>query len=242
MSSGNLQGETSQRRLLPAGVKPYYEEDGIAIVHGDCRELLPLFGVVDLALTDPPYGIGLDNHDKTGKFRSSKTCRIVGDNDISVGTWALKFLEDIDCAVIAFASPHMPWPGEWRQRLVWSKGGAVGGGGDISTCWKFDWELIQVARTGKLNGARDSSVLRYSVTPADLEYHPAQKPLPLLSYLIRKSTEEGDTLIDPFMGSGSTLLSAKNMGRRAIGIEIEEKYCEIAAKRLSQGVLDLEVA
>ena len=219
---------------LPA---PYYQDDACTIYHGDCREILPLLPVVDLVLTDPPYGIGLSNGGRSDGYRSDRDWSIAGDHSQEVGEQVLKEIAAIRLPRIVFASPKKPWSGNWRQFLVWDKGPAVGGGGDIATCWKFTWELIQVADTARLNGSRDSAVLNYWATPADSIDHPAQKPLSLLCYLISKTTTTGHTILDPFMGSGTTLRAAKDLGRRAIGIELEEKYCEIAANRLRQEVL-----
>ena len=91
--------------------------------------------------------------------------------------------------------------------------------------------------TGKLWGRRDGAVLRFPVTQRDYHHHPCAKPVGLLAYLICKTTREGQFILDPFMGSGTTLVAAKLEGRQAVGIEMEERYCEIAAKRLEQGVL-----
>jgi DNA modification methylase len=212
-------------------VKPYYDDGkGIVIYHGDCRDVLPTLGAVDLVLTDPPYGIALEEHGRNGY-----NWTITGDEDQGVGIEVLGLVAGLP--VIVFASPKKPWPGEWRQYLCWDKGPAVGGGGDRETCWKFDWELIQVARTPALAGKRESSVLRYWIGQRDYALHPNQKPVALLSYLINKAAKPSWTVLDPFMGSGSTLVAAKAMGRRGVGIETDEGYCEIAAKRLAQGVL-----
>ena len=225
-------------------MKPYYEESGITIYHGDCREILPELPSVDLVLTDPPYGINLSNHDTTGRAARPPIgvhdYRVAGDSSSDCALWVLGWARNLP--LIAFSSPKNPWPGEWRQWLVWDKGGAVGGGGDIGTCWKFSWELIQVARTGKLNGPRDESVLRYPVVQNDFALHPTQKPIRLIAYLAMKASPESRLILDPFMGSGTTLRAAKDLGRRAIGIEIDERYCEISAKRLAQGVLDFGAA
>ena len=213
--------------------KPYFERDGIVIYHGDCLELLPEIGPVDLVLTDPPYGIGLDNHG-----RSANDYRIRNDESQDVGEAALRFLERYP--TIAFASPMKPWSGRWRQHLVWDKGPAVGGGGDIATCWKPCWEMVQVRKNKPLNGGRDSAVLTFWTGPQKTN-HPAEKPVSLIAYLVGKASESGEAILDPFMGSGTTLVAAYQLGRKAIGIEIEERYCEIAAKRLEQQVLPLEI-
>jgi len=218
---------------------PYYEQDGISIFLGDCQDVLPTIeaGNVDLVLTDPPYGISLQEHGRNGHDWS-----VVGDDDQTVGIAMLDALAASKTPRMVFGSPKRPWPGRWRQHLVWDKGPAVGGGGDPSTCWKTTWEVIQVADTPKLNGPRDSAVLRYWVGQRDYHHHPCQKPVPLLRYLIEKTTQPGATVADLFMGSGSTLVAAKETGRRAIGIEIEERYCEIAVRRLQQSVMNLAVA
>lgn len=220
-------------------MKPYYEHGGITIYHGDCLGILPqLFvspSLPDLVLTDPPYGICLDSHGTHFKERT-----ITGDNDQLSGQLIVWLCDAAAWPLIIFCDPLHPFNGEWRQALVWDKGACVGSGGDPEKCWRFEWEMIQIARLPKLNGGRDCSVLRFPVRAFapefDFKFHPAQKPIPLLAYLISKTTQEGQTVTDPFCGSGSTLVAAKKLGRKAIGIEIEEKYCEIAAKRLSQEV------
>ena len=121
---------------------------------------------------------------------------------------------------------------------MWHKPG-LGIGGDPDVCWRMDWELVQVANNPPLEGGRDSGVLSYTMRPADFWAHPAQKPVSLMEYIVGKIP--GEPVLDPFMGSGTTLVAAKNLGRKSIGIEIKERYCEIAAERLSQGVLDLGV-
>jgi hypothetical protein len=220
-------------------VTPYYEHDGITIYHGDCREVLPSLPKVDLVLTDPPYGVGLSNHNTSGHssrpLPSAVGYRIAGDCDTGVGLWALEWAAGVP--TIAFASPWRPWPGDWRNLIVWDKGGAVGGGGDTLTCLKRSWELVQVRGNGPLQGARAESVWRFPVVPTDTTLHPAQKPLSLIAALLEQFG--GALILDPFMGSGTTLVACKRLGRRAIGIEIEEKYCEIAARRVEAERLTL---
>lgn len=208
---------------------PYYQDDAVTIYHGDCREILPGLPKFDLVLTDPPYGINLNKH----RNNNGQDWYVHGDKDQQAGFEALAMLDDLPTAV--FAHCMKPWPGPWRQFLVWDKGPAVGGGGDVSKCWKQSWELIQIRNTPPLNGPRDEGVIRHHISPQDLQYHPTQKPLGLLIYLIQKIPST--LILDPFMGSGTTLRAAKDLGKKAIGIEIEEKYCEVAAKRMAQEVL-----
>jgi DNA modification methylase len=216
-------------------MKPYYDYGGITIYHGDCREILPTLETVDLVLTDPPYGIALENHGRNDGKRRDRDWTVANDDGTELGQWAIDYCRGRGMAIAAFASPRLPWAGEWRSLLVWHKYG-LGMGGDPSLCWRQDWELIQVAQNGALIGGRDSAILQgYDIRPAEFIHHPCQKPVALLCYLIQKF--DAKTILDPFMGSGTTLRAAKDLGRRAIGIEIEERYCEIAANRLRQEVL-----
>ena len=213
-------------------MKPYYDDGQITIYHGDCREILPSLEPVDLVLTDPPYGIGLENH---GGYEA--WTGIQNDHDVTVGQVVITHFLEAQVPLIAFASPEHPWQGQWRSLLVWWKYG-LGFGGDPFVCWKRDWELVQVANNGRLTGSRASAILQgFDIRPAEFEYHQAKKPVSLIKHLMLKVG--GETILDPFMGSGTTLRAAKDLGRRAIGIEIEERYCEIAVKRLAQEVLPL---
>jgi DNA modification methylase len=217
-------------------VSPFYSRDGITIYCADCRHVLPGIdpATVALVIADAPYGIGLTEHGRTGRDYG-----VAGDHDQSLGTAVITACRQNGWPVIAFAHPMRPWPGRWRQHLVWDKGGAVGCGGDIATCWKQTWELIQVAGTGRLSGQRDNAVLRYWVTPQDCTLHICQKPVSLPAYLISKTTKPGDLILDPFMGSGSVPAAAYQLGRRCLAIEIEEAYCRVAVQRLAQRALPL---
>ena len=214
----------------------FYDSGGITIYHGDCRGILPNLQA-DVLVTDPPYGIGLRNGDVDG-HRSAKWDTVQGDHDSTIARFAIQWADERDIPMIVFASPWNPWGGTPRNQIVWDKGGAVGGGGDIKTCLKRSWELVQVYRNGVINGGRDESVWRYPIVPSDTSLHICAKPVGLMEALICKFTRESDVLVDPFIGSGSTLVAAKIAGRRAVGIEIEERYCEMAANRLRQGVFD----
>lgn len=216
---------------------PYYEADGITIFHGDCRDMLPRLDGTLAVVTDPPYGIALENHG-TLDGRRSTWGGIYGDEGEAGVAGLLDWARGHTRLVAVFASPWRPWPGDWRNLIVWDKGGAVGGGGDPGVCLKRTWELLQVWNPDPFVGPRGESVWRFAVTPANSREHIAAKPIDLMQRVLSTFHTTG-TILDPFMGSGTTLVAAKNLGRRAIGIEIEERYCAIAAERLSQGVLAL---
>lgn len=228
----------------PSGIvapEPYYSQDGITIFCGDCRTILPTLEPesIDLVLTDPPYGIALENHGRGDGRRKDRDWTINGDQSTEVGQQVIDYCLAQGWPTVAFASPKKPWVGKWRSYLVWHKPG-IGVGGDPELCWMADWELIQVANNGPLTGPKESAVLRWPTGSASFRDHPTQKPIGLCRKLIDK--HGGTMILDPFMGSGTTLRAAKDLGRKAIGIEISEAYCEIAARRLQQSVLPLEVS
>jgi len=220
--------------------KPYYEEAGITIYHGDALDIateLPRTKrtTQDLSLvTDPPYGI----RNKSGWGGKHDDCFISGDQDASTRDKLLLII-DFDRALV-FGSWKVEKPNGVRQVLIWEKGGHTGMG-DLSIPWKPNFEEIYVIGTG-FKGTRSTGVLHYLSErecqgAVSTRNHPTEKPLALMKELVGKSP---GLILDPFMGSGTTLRAAKDLGRQAIGIEIEEKYCEIAAKRLGQEVLGLE--
>jgi site-specific DNA-methyltransferase (adenine-specific) len=217
-------------------MKPYYEEDGITIFHGDCREVLPGLGRCSV-ITDPPYGYSYaSDHvcDTTTAEWMQQTIR--NDDDLSIRDFICAWAADVPWAI--FGSWKMPKPADTRAVLIWDKGPASGMG-DLQFPWKGSWEEIYIGGKG-WHGYRDEGVLKghWIVTRASMgRVHPNEKPVSLLSHLIQKLPAH-DCVIDPCAGSGATLVAAKNLGRKAIGIELEEKYCEIAAKRLSQRVLE----
>lgn len=197
--------------------------------HGDCREVLPLLQGVDAIVTDPPYGIALRNGDVDG-HRSARSFSVEGDADQTVGAEVLAWAERYEIPTVTFASPWKPWPGKWRNLVVWNKGGAVGGGGDIATCLKRTWELVQIARNAPLNGPRAESVWHYPITPADTKEHICAKPVVLMVRLVDVFTR--GAVCDPFMGSGSTGVACMRLGRKFVGIELERRYFDIACERI----------
>lgn len=213
-------------------MKPYYDHAGITIYHGDCREILPHV-TADVLVTDPPYGIGY----KSGWFGVLPR-EIAGDANASLRDWVLAWWGDRPALV--FGTWRVAKPQNTRAVLIYDKGGALGMG-DLSIPWKPSHEEIYVLGHGFV-GSRDSgSVLqgRTQATAYAGRTHPHEKDYRTLQALLLKCPD--GIALDPFAGSGATLVAAKNVGRRAIGIEIEERYCEIAAKRLSQEVLPWNV-
>lgn len=212
---------------------PYYSEDGIVIYHGDAREVLPQVSAFGTMVTDPPYGIGHSSNKPCAPWRGRQ---IANDESTAVrdevlGLW--------DGPAIVFGTCRAPVPPiPIRGILVWDKGGQVAGLGDLTFPWKHSWEHIYVSGQGFV-GHRDNGVLRFNgIGPFGAAVHQHEKPVALMRALVGKCPPLGD-IVDPFMGSGTTLRAAKDLGRRAIGVDLEERYCELAAKRLAQGVLDL---
>ena len=211
-------------------MKTYYEHAGIAIYHGDCREVLPTLGKFDLLVTDPPYGIGYQSSWRTVAFRQDK---IVGDNCFPMWLFDLK----PEVAMLVWCRwdnlYEIPKP---RSFIVWDKG--THSMGDLSHEFGRQWEGCAFYPGSKhVFTHRPPDLIRISKIRPDLLRHPAEKPVGVLKFLL--ACHDGNVL-DPFMGSGSTLRAAKDLRRQAIGIEVEERYCEIAAKRMEQEVLDFD--
>jgi site-specific DNA-methyltransferase (adenine-specific) len=202
---------------------------------GDCREVLPVLGKVDAVVTDPPYGQALANHAHGGHSkRPRRDYAIANDDRLDLAHEVLAWARETAPSIVAFADPDRPWAGRWRSRLVWDKGGAVGGGGDPATTWKQTWELIQVWNRDALCGGRDSAVLKYWVTPQLFAEHPAAKPIALLRYLIEKVSGPAGLVADPFMGSGSTGVAAVASGRGFVGCELVEGHFDTACRRIEE--------
>lgn len=214
---------------------PYYSHGGITIYHGDCREILPTLAA-DVVVADPPYGIAYNSGHYGSLPRSIK-----GDDDTSLRDWVVEQLNG-QVPALLFGTWKRPRPAGTHTLLIWDTLGALGMG-DLSVPWKPAHQEIYVIGKG-FTGRRDTDVLAFPPVQSmasNGRLHPHEKPVDLMMALLLKCPAEW-TIFDPFCGSGSTLVAAKNLGRKAIGIEIEERYCEIAAKRLSQEVLDFGAA
>ena len=213
----------------------YYQDEHVTLYHGDCREIAEWLEA-DVLVTDPPYGY---SHRSNGGPRGSATWRsteIANDTD----TTAREAVLDLwgDRPALVFGSWKRPSPAGTRAVIIWDKGGHAGGLGDLTLPWKQNHEEVYVLGTGFV-GKRGSGVITGCHSPASEaagRSHPHEKPVSLMERLIEKCPP--GVIADPFAGSGSTLRAAKNLGRRAIGVELDERYCEIVAKRLDQYALD----
>lgn len=215
------------------------EGEPVRVVCGDCLDVLRTLpdGCVDAVVTDPPYGINLRDNSQGGRYGRSRPAwenHIAGDENTEAGAFVVEWCRAKKLPTVVFASPRLPWAGDWSSLLVWDKGGAVGGGGDVRRCWKKTWELIQVARTGELRGKRDAAVLRYTALPSLSKIHPAAKPVELMRYLIRQTTDPGDLILDPFAGSGTTGVAAALEGRRCLLVEKEPTYAALCRARVAE--------
>jgi DNA modification methylase len=223
-------------------MKPYYQDDAVTIYHGDCREILPNLADDSVIISDPPYGIAAKlgmGGGKKGDGGMWKGVTIEGDLDTSARDEILTGFDDF----AVFGSPRVPPPPGTKATLVWDKGEHTGAG-DLSFPWKPCFELIFVAGRRWKSEHRGSAVIRVNAVAGCVgnantghRHHPFEKPVGIMTHLCAKTTCA--LIVDPFMGSGTTLRASKDLGRKAIGIEIEERYCEIAAKRMAQEVLAL---
>jgi len=250
-------------------VTPYYDHDGITIYHGDCRDVLPQIRGVDVVLTDPPYSSGgahrSDRNMPTAKKYQRSDAKqsgpdFAGDNrdqraftlwcsdwmaaahkSTRAGGALLSFIDWRNLPCIVDAVQVGGWV--YRGIVVWDK---TEGTRPQKGWFRSQAEYIIVSTSGPIDRNQDTGgicqagVLRHAVTGAKKQ-HITEKPVGLCVDVLQ-TRDDWQTVLDPFMGSGTTLRAAKDLGRKAIGIEAEEAYCEIAAKRLSQGVLNFEEA
>ena len=206
---------------------PYYEHAGITIYHGDCREVLPAL-TADVLVTDPPYGIAYE----ASRYATARFSGVMHGDDEPFDP---RLLVTLDLPAVIWGGnnfAHMLPPGGW---LCWDKrtdeiaDKMLGSPFELAWCSiRTRFKFLRCRHVGYFNA--DGPFINRE--------HPTQKPIEVMNWSIGQLPE--GVVLDPFMGSGTTLVAAKNLGRRAIGIEIEERYCEIAAKRLAQEVLPLD--
>lgn len=219
-------------------MKPYYEHAGQTIYHGDAKEILAdqAFGE-DTLCTDPPYGISYrSNHNSNHRGKWAKWVRtdnftgIVGDDE----PLDPSNLPDSRAKIIFggnYCADRLPATRCW---IIWDKRDGIGPNNqaDCELAW------TNLDRPSRIHRQMWSGLLRDGRENVSLQdkVHPHQKPIALMKFVLLYANAAG-VVLDPYCGSGSTLVAAKELGLRSVGIEIEESYCEIAAKRLSQEVM-----
>jgi DNA modification methylase len=226
-------------------MKPYYEHAGITIYHGDCREVIEQWEGLrvqsfDLLLTDPPYGIGASAPKRGGRQDGAS---LAASRDYGTLTWddqpadaeTIARVRAIAKHQIIFGGNYFALPPS-RCWLVWDKQNGDNCYADCELAWtNFDKAVRRLS-------FQWMGMFTEPGCPKEYREHPTQKPEPVMRWAMLQAPEDCKTLVDPFMGSGTTLVAAKRLGRQCVGIEREEKYCEVAANRLAQEVLPLEMA
>jgi DNA modification methylase len=219
-------------------VKPYYQDDLVTLYHGDCLEVTAWLDA-DVLVTDPPYGIAWKGI-TTGlnKGYEKHIGGIAGDHtpvarDDVLSLWGQR-------PAIVFGSWKIPRPIGTKHRLIWHKKGQPPG--PLNAPFMTQDEEIYILGDGFIS---TSPPMRSVIATSEHRPnavreagHPTPKPIGLMETLIERCPS--GEIADPFAGSGATLIAARNLGKKAIGVELEEKYCEIIATRLSQQAFDLE--
>ena len=225
----------------------YFHDDDVYIIHGDCRNVLPQMPTkcIDLVLTDPPYGINYQSNHRGKKF-----AKIHGDLEypsewlglvtrlVNRGTLYL-FCNEASLDEAKMLLHTHKWSS--NRLLIWDKQNSSGGNlanYGLRTEFILYGTKMFAPDKPKLNGSRDGNLISIPrVRPQDLK-HPNEKPYLLISYLIMKSTNHQEIVLDPFLGSGVTTLASRDLGRKCIGIEISEEYCELSAIRYLRSLND----
>lgn len=219
---------------------PHYTDDAVTLYAGDCLEVTAWL-TADVLVTDPPYGVawsvpaGAFNAHLGKRPHAVGHAGIANDGNTDARDAAL-LAWGSDRPSIVFGSLHKAPPLGTKQTLVWQKPGNSGVLGSVGG-WRRDVEGVYLRGPWPTLPAQWSGVLKSNAAALAtyLRGHPHGKPLDVMEALIKTTT---GTIADPFAGSGSTLVAARNLGRKAIGVELEERYCEVIARRLAQDVLD----
>jgi len=242
MNTSETNDEWTKRIVQALPVRPYYAENGIIIINSDCREILPHLPTVDLVLTDPPYGLGAARKNFGGNgVKRHMTGLVAGKaipkRDYGDSAWDdMPVCQDLLDLLIAQSQHQIIFGGNYfdlgpaKCYLVWDK---LRGDTDYADCelaWTSLNKAVRIIRY-KWNG--------FLIEKPEDRTHPTQKPLEVMKWALNHAPADCMTILDPFMGSGTTLVAAQALGRKAIGIEISQAYCDIAIRRLQQQSLPL---
>jgi hypothetical protein len=223
----------------------YYSDEFVTLYHGDCLQVTEWL-TADVLVTDPPYGIGWTRgvtKGAKGPRRDQANEGIANDKDtkardLALVAWGTR-------PALVFGSLRADYPANWKRMLVFQKPLHSGLFGNRSP-WRSDWEPIFVLGEWPDQTPARSAVFKTSELAASgyngystRAGHSHAKPIDVMTRLLETCPE--GTVADPFAGSGSTLFAARNLGRKAIGVELEERYCEVIAKRLAQQAFDFGV-
>lgn len=215
---------------------PYYTDGLVTLYHGDCLEVREWLNA-DVLVTDPPYGTQFSQDNPKGGYGRRQNAGLgpegfVIANDGTTETRDAALAAWGDRPALVFGSPRLPDPpGTWKDRLVWDKKRPGMNGGP----WRYRHESIYVTEGFERRSNESVSIL---VAWPDQTDHIHAKPLVLMSALVECAP--AGVIADPFAGSGSTLVAAASLGRQAVGVEVEERYCELIAKRLSNCEMTLD--
>jgi len=242
---GEIRGMTFDDIINAIPQKPYFRDPtaDIVIYCADCRDVLPHIPdkSIDLVLTDPPYGVS---------YKKKGAEYMVGDtvNLVPYFLPAVRGKLKSDGAIYLFSSttklvdtlPVFNAYFKLHSIIIWDK--RIGLIPRQLSHYKLRYEPILYGSKGlhRLNGYKDD-VIQCDIDRGNNRVHPTQKPAGVIKYLMDNSTNQGSIILDPFLGSGTTAFCAKKLGRKCIGIEIEEKYCEIAAQRCMQNVFRFDI-
>lgn len=224
-------------------MKSYYEDSVCTIYHGDCREILPALPKVDLVLTDPPYGVKGDQNSKRAQ------CYVSKKNNYGEFTDSVEYVKTVVIPVImrclSQSTRTILTPGN-KCLTLYPQPDAFGCFYQPASIGLQSWgransqPIFYYGKYPYSSNLIPGQNLSWQLTESPPKIgHPCSKPIKAWTRLLVIGSRDSETVLDPFMGSGTTLRAAKDLGRKAIGIEIEEKYCEIAAKRLAQEVLPI---
>lgn len=213
---------------------PFYADDSVTLFHGDCLEITDWLKA-DVLITDPPYGTQFSAENPKGGYGRRGVGNLPPEGFVIANDGTTETRDKVlslwgDRPALVFGSPRMPEPpGNWADRLVWDKKRLGMNGGP----WRYRHESIFVT-AGFVRQSNDAgSILTAFPDQSD---HIHAKPIGLMEALL--ATAPVGVIADPFAGSGSTLVAASRLGRKAVGVEIDERFCEVLARRLDQGFFD----